>query len=155
MLLNSLEVQQELKLDYCGAGVIISDGSGNITSDGTNFSSGSYTPTFTNQSGVTSIVALQSLYSKNGSVVTMSISMQITNGLLSSAFDVSLPVAKSSNFSNINEFNCTVVSYNNGLTSVTTNPVISSNTGAQTFHVLFPSLSLGTYIIRITAQYAI
>lgn len=97
MVLNS---SQQLRLPAYGAGTLVSDASGNITSSaGGGGTQGTYTPSVTNSVNVSSASALVAMYTRIGNVVSVSGSMDINAaGAGPTIALISVPI--NSNFAN-------------------------------------------------------
>ena len=154
MILSNLEVVDSCKLTYITNSVLTTDNVGNILGS-SSFSQGSYAPTFTNQSGISTLTTDSGQYIKNGNVVNFSLSLSVTTIGLNPLFDMSLPIVNSGNFTGSNQVCIIGNTFNSGLTTVGPVPISKSNIGALTCRVTLSGLAIGSAIIRLTGQYTL
>jgi hypothetical protein len=152
MLLSSLEVQDGCKLSFVTNSVLSTDISGNIIGS-TGLTQGNYSPVFSNQSNISTLTTDSGQYTRQGDVISFSLSLSVTSTGLNPFFDMSLPVDNTANFSSNNQVSSVGNIYNSTLTAVGPIPIVKSNTGALTIRVVLASLAIGSYVIRLHGDY--
>jgi len=157
MFLSSIEVTDNLQLDYVTNSILRTNSSGFVTADNTipTLTSGNFTPTYTSLTNVTINSTDYGSYNRNGNVIHYDLAVNLSLTLLGGSFRIDLPVARSGNFSGVNQLSNSSVLYNNALTLLGTAPIVTSVSGTQNILVNMPSVSIGTYNLRIMIVYSL
>jgi len=126
--------------------------SGNVTA--ANLASGTYTPTLTNGTNVSSSAINKDLfYIRTGNIVMFSVTIDVTpTAVGSTQVDFSLPIA--SNFSSITDAQATV-SFYEGVGSVGTNFKVNSDSTNDRISVVYFTGTTGVISLVITGSYKV
>lgn len=155
MIISNLEVQNQCKLTYATSGILQTDSSGIISAIPGNTSGGTWTPAFTNQAGISALSSDSAFYLRVGNIINFGVSLAVTTTGLAPTFDISLPVNPSANFTGTDQITANGTSYSASLLSLGGDPLIRSLSGSMTLRVTFPSLAIGSWILRVNGFYAV
>lgn len=152
---DNVTVNTSLKCTYLSQGLVSIDATGKlVNASSLNIVGASFTPTISNQTGISLVSSGACLYSRVVNSVEVSASFSITNLLTASTFDITVPVAPSANFTTDSVVGMGTT-YNTALTSVGAIPIVSSVNGTQTVRVRLPGLSLGTWVVKVMFTYLV
>lgn len=159
MILSSLTaddvlITNSLNLNYLSPGLVEVNGSGLVQNSAIILESGSFTPTLQNISGMVSATPGNCYYSRNGSIVTFSFQIDVQNSLLNPSLEFDVPILPAAPLTSGQVVGSTTT-YNAGLTAVGISSICITLIGTNRIRLTFPSLALGSWVVRGTMQYSL